>query len=80
MIGRLALDVSFRGRGLGELLLIDALKRAWNNVGIASLAVIVDAKDELARRFYARYGFLSFPDTPNRLYLPMKTIERLFAG
>jgi hypothetical protein len=56
------------------------LKRAWNNREIGSLAVIVDAKDEAARRFYARYGFLSFPDTPNRMYLPMKTIGRLFGG
>jgi len=48
------------------------------NSEIASLAVVVDAKDENARRFYTGYGFLPFPDTPNRLYLPMKTVEQLF--
>jgi hypothetical protein len=80
LIGRLARDITLRGQNMGELLLLDALKRAWNNREIGSLAVIVDAKDEAARRFYARYGFLSFPDTPNRMYLPMKTIGRLFGG
>jgi predicted GNAT family N-acyltransferase len=79
LIGRLARDVRFRGQGLGELLLMDGLKRALKNVEVvASLAVIVDAKDEEAGRFYARYGFLSFPDTKKRLYLPMKTVEKLF--
>lgn len=77
LIGRLARDITFRGQRIGELLLIDALKRALN-AEIASLAVIVDARDEHARQFYAANGFMSFPDTPNRLYLPMKTVEKLF--
>ena len=81
LIGRLARDLAFRGQRIGDLLLLDALKRAFENVGtVASLAVIVDAKDENARRFYSPYGFLSFPDTRNRMYLPMKTVARLFAG
>jgi len=80
LIGRLARDLTFRGQNIGELLLMDALKRAWSNREIGSLAVIVDAKDEGARQFYARYGFLAFPDTPSRMYLPMKTIGKLFGG
>jgi ribosomal protein S18 acetylase RimI-like enzyme len=81
LIGRLARDIAFRGQRIGDLLLLDALKRAFDNVGtVASLAVIVDVKDENARRFYSKYGFLSFPDTPNRMYIPMKTVERLLAG
>jgi GNAT superfamily N-acetyltransferase len=79
LIGRLAIDLAFRGQGLGELLLLDAMKRAWSQVEIASLAVLVDAKDDRARQFYLRYGFLEFLDRPNRLFLPMKTIEKLFA-
>jgi hypothetical protein len=63
------------------LLLLDALRRAFDNADtVASLAVIVDVKDENARRFYSQYGFLSFPDAQNRMYLPMKTVERLFGG
>jgi predicted GNAT family N-acyltransferase len=78
LIGRLARDSVFRGQGIGELLLIDALKRALTtSAQVASLAVVVDAKDEEARRFYSTYGFLSFPDERKRLYLPMKTIEKL---
>jgi GNAT superfamily N-acetyltransferase len=79
LIGRLARDIGFRGQGIGELLLMDALKRALSNVEVvASLAVVVDAKDEEARRFYGKYEFVSFPDTQKRLYLPMKTVEKLF--
>ena len=81
LIGRLARHLAFRGQRLGDLLLLDALRRAYDNVGtVASLAVIVDVKDENALRFYSKYGFLSFPDTQNRMYLPMKTVEILFAG
>jgi ribosomal protein S18 acetylase RimI-like enzyme len=81
LIGRLARDVAFRGQRIGDLLLLDALRRAFENARtVASLAIMVDVKDENARRFYSKYGFLSFPDAQNRMYLPMKTVERLFAG
>ena len=79
LIGRLASSLAFRGRGIGKFLLMDALHRAWlQSQHIASLAIVVDAKDESARQFYLRYDFLSFPDRPNRLFLPMKTVEQLF--
>lgn len=79
LIGRLARDVAFRGQGIGKLLLVDALKRA-SRAEIASLAVIVDAKDDHARQFYIDQGFIPFPDTRNRLFLPMKTVEKLFSS
>jgi predicted GNAT family N-acyltransferase len=79
LIGRLARDLSFRGQGIGELLLIDALKVALAmSRKIASAAVVVDAKDANAHRFYTEFGFRAFPETRNRLFLPMKTIEKLF--
>jgi len=57
------------------------MNRAWQQSQyIASLAVIVDAKDESAYQFYRKYDFLPFPDRNNRLFLPMKTIEKLFSG
>jgi hypothetical protein len=40
--------------------------------------VVVDAKAEAAG-FYQRYGFLSLPAQPERMFLPMATIEHLFA-
>jgi hypothetical protein len=41
--------------------------------------VVTDAKDERAVSFYKKYGFVELPDHPNRLFLPMKTIEQMFA-
>ena len=80
LLGRLAVSEQFRGQGLGEYLLLDALHRSLGHSRhVASAAVVVDAKDEAARRFYQHFGFLALPDTPNRLFLPMKTIETSFA-
>jgi len=79
LLGRLAVDSSLRGTGLGEHLLMDALRRALQvSRDVGSAAVIVDAKDEGAVAFYRRYGFLPFADQPNRLFLPMSVVERLF--
>jgi hypothetical protein len=47
---------------------------------VAAVAVIVDAEDDNAVAFYRRYEFTTFVDDPNRLFLPMGTIERLFSG
>jgi predicted GNAT family N-acyltransferase len=78
LIGRLAVDVRHRGVRLGEQLLIDALRRSLAaSRSVASVAVIVDAKDAAGAAFYARYGFLQFPDLPLRLFMPMRSIERL---
>ncbi len=79
LIGRLAVSDAFRGRGFGEMLLMDALHRSLAlSEQIASAAVIVDAKNDHARRFYLKYGFLELPGISGRLFLPMKTIEQLF--
>ncbi|MBM3277306.1 MAG: GNAT family N-acetyltransferase [Candidatus Handelsmanbacteria bacterium] len=80
LLGRLAVDTSYQGKRLGEFLLMDALRRSFTqSQAIASMAVVVDAKDEGARRFYERYGFIKFPDQPFRLFLPMQTIAKLFS-
>jgi GNAT superfamily N-acetyltransferase len=77
LLGRLAIDRRHQGHGYGRFLLADALYRAARSQ-IASFAVIVDAKDEQARRFYEREGFLPFPDQPMKLYRPMADIAELF--
>jgi predicted GNAT family N-acyltransferase len=80
LIGRLARDINFRGKGIGEILLIDALKRSLENTKqVASWAVVVDAKDQNAVDFYLKYGFTQIPTVPNRLFLSMATIEKTFA-
>jgi GNAT superfamily N-acetyltransferase len=79
LLGRLARSKQFKGHGLGELLLMGALKRALEHSrNIASVAVVVDAIDENARAFYRRYGFIDIPNHPNRLFVPMKTLAQLF--
>src|SRR5947207_1264962 len=79
LIGRLAVSKEFRGQGLGQLLLMDALKRSLDSgKAVASAAVIVDAKDDDAATFYRKYGFLELPKVPKRLFLPMATVEKLF--
>ena len=77
LLGRLAVDRRHRGRGYGRFLLADALLRSVRSE-IASFAVIVDAKDENARRFYERESFLPLPDQPMKLFRPMADIAKLF--
>jgi len=79
LLGRLAVSLDFRGQGVGELLLMDALHRSLESTRqVASTAVIVDAKDQAALNFYKKYGFLELPSVENRLFLPMGTIKQLF--
>ena len=79
LLGRFAISQDFRGRRLGEFLLMDALHRSWRlSKELASFAVVVDAKDETAARFYRHFDFIPLPSIPNRLFLPMRTIEKLF--
>jgi GNAT superfamily N-acetyltransferase len=77
LVGRLAVDRRQQGKGYGRFLLADALYRAARSE-IASFAVIVNAKDDNARRFYERESFLPFPDQPMKLFRPMADIRRLF--
>ena len=80
LLGRLAVDQSLRGKGLGEFLLMDALHRSLAAAAeIAAMAVIVDAKDKEAIAFYERFGFITLQQQPTRLFLPMKTVAALFA-
>lgn len=78
MLGRLAVDLNYRGQNLGKLMLVDALKRAYQNTAtVASIAVVVEAIDARAISFYQKYGFICFKSQPNRLYIPMKVISQI---
>jgi len=80
LLRRLGRSLAFQGQGIGGHLLISALRQALDlSKLIGSVAVVVDAKDDSARKFYRAYGFIDLPDHPNRLFLPMKTIERLLS-
>ena len=79
LLGRLEVDRRWSRRGLGSVLLTDALRRVHlASATLAVYAVVVDAKDESARAFYERFGFIVLPDSASRLFLPMSTVERLF--
>ncbi|SJM95668.1 GCN5-like N-acetyltransferase (fragment) [Crenothrix polyspora] len=71
-LGRLAVDLRYQKKGLGELLLMDAIARArriHQDVGVVGL--FVDAIDENASGFYRQYGFLNVPDNPLLLVYPI---------
>jgi GNAT superfamily N-acetyltransferase len=79
LLGRLAVSQAHRGLGLGEYLLLGALHRAYaQSSQIAAFAIVVDAIDEAAERFYEHFDFIPFPERRGRLFLPMKTVAALF--
>jgi GNAT superfamily N-acetyltransferase len=76
ILGRLAVSLDHAGKGLGADLLSDALRRialASQSIGIG--AVMVQAKDEAAKRFHLRCaGFIEFPEDSRTLFLPIETV------
>ncbi len=73
LLGRLARALAFKGQGIGDLLMVDALKRAYENSSvIGSVAVVVDPKDDPAAKFYGTFGFQ--PLDGRQMFLPMKAI------
>ena len=79
LLGRLAVAKAFAGQGIGQLLLMDALKRSYDAslANVASMAVIVDPIDDSASNFYSKYGFVLLPDS-GKMFLVMQTIGPLF--
>jgi GNAT superfamily N-acetyltransferase len=78
-VGRLAVDLHFRGKGLGAALLADALTRSLR-AEAAAFALVVDAKDKTAADFYEHHGFERFASRPESLFLPLATAEKLVSA
>ena len=80
VIGRLAVSRDHAGKGLGADILSDALRRiavASQSIGIG--AVLVQAKDEAAKRFYMRCAeFIEYPEDSRTLFLPIETVVAAF--
>ncbi len=73
--GRLAVSEQSQGQGIGTMLVADAVKRSLAvSEEMAIHALVVDAKDEGAERFYRRFGFLSFVGQSRRLFLPLGSV------
>jgi len=78
LLGRLAVDSSFQGKGLGGILLADALLKVANATRVLAMAgMIVDAKDETAAAFYRHFGFLPLPGQPERMLLSARAFPRI---
>ena len=75
LIGRLAVSSESQGRGIGKILLTDAIKRTLG-VGeeIAVYAMVVDALNAEAEAFYLSFGFAKLGTGTNRLFLPLRSI------
>lgn len=74
-LGRLAVDLAYRGRQVGGSLLWDGVMRALRSE-IAVYALVVDAKDDQAVSFYRHFGFASLSSSPRRLVLPLANLAR----
>jgi GNAT superfamily N-acetyltransferase len=78
VLARLAIDQNWQGQGLGVSALKDALMRCINASDIAGIrAVIVHAKDETARSFYAHFGFVDGLPDPLHQYILIKDLKKL---
>lgn len=76
------MEQSCCGQGYGELILMDALKRAWQaSRQVASFAMIVDVLDVQPDPlpFYLRYDFVALPNEPRRLFLPFQNCDPLLS-
>ncbi len=79
LLGRLAVTQSCQGKGLGLILLVDALQRvAQARQVMAVYTVVVDALNAEAARFYVQFGFTPLPSQPLKLFLPMDSVTALF--
>lgn len=75
-LGRLAVNRSEQGRGLGADLLFAAGARAIAVARqVGGIALAIDAKDEAAARWYERFGAVRLLDDPQKLVLPLDIIE-----
>lgn len=75
LIGRLAVDQSAQGKGVGKMLLADAVKRVLVvSDEIAIYAIVVDAINHDAQKFYESFGFTLLSNDSHRMFLAIKSI------
>ncbi len=72
------MDKKHKGKGIGKIFLIDALKRSYETFQkIGLFAVVVDPMDEESENFYNKYDFLTLSDS-GKMFIPIKTLKVLF--
>ncbi len=78
LVVKLAVEKTMQGRRLGEELLLESLRKALflsEEVGI--FAVKVDAKNESAKGFYLKYGFIPLENDPLSLFIPIASSAKM---
>ena len=81
ILARLAVAQAHQGKGLGRALLKDALLRTAQAADIAGIrCLVVHAKDDAARQWYASWEFEPSPTDAYHLYLMLKDLKALLAG
>lgn len=76
-LARLGVASHRQRQGLGTDMIINAILRILSvskHIGI--IGFFVDAKDERAKTFYERFGFIPLPDSPLKLFLPLKSLQQ----
>ena len=77
-LARLAVDLQWQRQGIGEILMVEAMQRALLVADTAGgIGLFVDAKDESAQSYYARYGFIALEDNPLEMFLPLSLLRTL---
>jgi GNAT superfamily N-acetyltransferase len=80
VIGRLAIDLNFQGRGIGSALLLDAVLRTVQAAEIVGIrAILVHAISESAKRFYEKLGFMESPTNPMTLMITVQAAAHALA-
>jgi GNAT superfamily N-acetyltransferase len=81
LLARLAVNQAERGQGLGTQLLLDAFDRCLRVARqVAFRAIEVEAIDNQAAAFYAKFGFLPFPSDPHHLAIALETVEEVLGA
>jgi len=81
LLARLAVSTGWQGRGVGAGLLKDAMRRTLQAADIAGIRAFgVHAKDDEARTYYERFGFIASPSDPFHLFVLMKDLRRIAGG
>lgn len=81
IIGRLAIDRGFQGRGCGKALLRDAVLRTLQAAAIVGMrAILLHAISENARLFYIHCGFSESPLHPMMMMISVAEAERTLSG
>jgi ribosomal protein S18 acetylase RimI-like enzyme len=76
LIGRLAVSKEYQGQGIGSILLAAAAQMTFLANPAASIALVVDAIDAAAVKFYRAHGFVLLPDSENRLFMARGSLAK----